>query len=121
MAQLLEQLLSIPEVRGSTPVIGKIYIEHFFVNLAMAKLTFRNFFIGTESVTYYLFYTLHFCFVAFINKTLFCCCAVAYLKLTKHKNVKKNVILLFAIYISNKSNILAGFESGIGCGSCVII
>ena len=33
VAQLVEQLLSIPEVRGSTPVIGKIYIEHLFVYL----------------------------------------------------------------------------------------
>ena len=30
MAQLVERLLSIPEVRGSTPVIGKINIEHLF-------------------------------------------------------------------------------------------
>ena len=28
MAQLVEQLLPIPEVRGSNPVIAKIYIEH---------------------------------------------------------------------------------------------
>ena len=33
MVQLVEQLLLIPEVRGSTPVIGKIYIEHLFVYL----------------------------------------------------------------------------------------
>ena len=33
MAQLVEWLFSIPEVRGSTLVIGKIYIEHLFVNL----------------------------------------------------------------------------------------
>ena len=31
VAQLVEQLLSISEVRGSTPVFGKIYIEHLFV------------------------------------------------------------------------------------------
>ena len=31
MAQLVERLLLIPEVHGSTPVIGKIYIEHLFV------------------------------------------------------------------------------------------
>ena len=31
VAQLVERLLSIPEVRGSTPVMGKINIEHFFV------------------------------------------------------------------------------------------
>ena len=33
MAQLVEWSLSISEVRGSTPVIGKIYIEHLFVYL----------------------------------------------------------------------------------------
>ena len=33
MAQLVERSLSIPEVRSSTPVIGKIYIEHLFVYL----------------------------------------------------------------------------------------
>ena len=33
VAQLVEWSLLIPEVRGSTPVIGKIYIEHLFVNL----------------------------------------------------------------------------------------
>ena len=32
-AQLVEWSLLIPEVRGLTPVIGKIYIEHLFVNL----------------------------------------------------------------------------------------
>ena len=32
MAQLVELSLSIPEVRGSNPVIGKIYIEHLTVN-----------------------------------------------------------------------------------------
>ena len=31
VAQLVERSLSISEVRGSTPVIGKIYIEHLFV------------------------------------------------------------------------------------------
>ena len=30
VAQLVERLLSIPEVLGSTPVIGKINIEHLF-------------------------------------------------------------------------------------------
>ena len=29
VAQLVERLLPIPEVRSSNPVIGKIYIEHF--------------------------------------------------------------------------------------------
>ena len=33
VAQLEEQLLWIPDVRGSTPVIGEIYIEHLFVYL----------------------------------------------------------------------------------------
>ena len=28
VAQLVERLLPIPEVHGSNPVIGKIYIEH---------------------------------------------------------------------------------------------
>ena len=32
VAQLVEQLLPILEVRCSNPVIGKIYIEHFTVN-----------------------------------------------------------------------------------------
>ena len=31
VAQLVERLLTIPEVRGSTPVIGKIFIEHLFI------------------------------------------------------------------------------------------
>ena len=31
MAQLVEQLLPIPEVRGSNPVIAKIFIEHLSV------------------------------------------------------------------------------------------
>ena len=30
VAQLVEWLLAIPEVRGSNPVIGKIYMEHLF-------------------------------------------------------------------------------------------
>ena len=33
VAQLVERLLSIPEVGSLTPVIEKIYIEHLFVNL----------------------------------------------------------------------------------------
>ena len=32
VAQLVERFLPIPEVRGSNPVIGKKYIEHFTVN-----------------------------------------------------------------------------------------
>ena len=35
VAQLVEQSLSIPEVSGSTPVIGKIYIEHLFLNFCI--------------------------------------------------------------------------------------
>ena len=30
VAQLVKQSVPIPEVRGSNPVIGKIYIEHLF-------------------------------------------------------------------------------------------
>ena len=33
VAQLVQRLLLIPEVCGSAPVIGKIYIEHLFVYL----------------------------------------------------------------------------------------
>ena len=33
MAQLVERLLSIPEVHSTTPFICKIYIEHWFVYL----------------------------------------------------------------------------------------
>ena len=33
MAKLIERSLSIPEVRGSTPVSSKICIEHLFVFL----------------------------------------------------------------------------------------
>ena len=33
VAQLVERSLLITEVRGSTPVIGIIYIEHLLVNL----------------------------------------------------------------------------------------
>ena len=36
MAQLVERLLMIPEVRGLTPVIGKIYIERLFVYLFLS-------------------------------------------------------------------------------------
>ena len=32
VAQLVERSLLIPEVHGSNPVIGKIYIKHFTVN-----------------------------------------------------------------------------------------
>ena len=30
VAQLVKRSVPIPEVRGSNPVIGKIYIEHLF-------------------------------------------------------------------------------------------
>ena len=36
MAQLVERSLMIPEVRGLTPVIGKIYIERLFVYLFLS-------------------------------------------------------------------------------------
>ena len=39
VAQLVERLLLIPEVHGSTPVIGKICIEHLFVNLFIINCT----------------------------------------------------------------------------------
>ena len=32
VAQLVERLLPTPEVHGSNPVIGKIYIEHFLLS-----------------------------------------------------------------------------------------
>ena len=39
MAQLVEQLLPIPEARGSNPVIGKIYIEHLFATVNCIEKT----------------------------------------------------------------------------------
>ena len=42
MAQLVQQLLPIPEVRGSTPVISKIYIEHLFTCLQSTVLKRRK-------------------------------------------------------------------------------
>ena len=40
VAQLVERLLPIPEVRGSNPVIGKIYIHHLLtVNCIEKKKT----------------------------------------------------------------------------------
>ena len=38
MAHLVERLLRIPEVCGSNPVIGKIYIEYLFTVNCIAKL-----------------------------------------------------------------------------------
>ena len=38
VAQLVEPLLQIPEVRGSNPAIGNIYIEHLFTCLPSTVL-----------------------------------------------------------------------------------
>ena len=35
MAQLVEQSILTPEVRGSNPVIGKIYIEHCLLSAVL--------------------------------------------------------------------------------------
>ena len=43
VAQLVEQLLPLPEVCGSNPVIGKIYIDQLFtVNCAFIEKTKNN-------------------------------------------------------------------------------
>ena len=42
VAQLVERSLSIPEVRGSNPVIGKIYIEHLFTVNCIEKTKIRK-------------------------------------------------------------------------------
>ena len=45
VAQLVERSLPLPEVRGSNPVIGKIYlyIEHFFtVNCVLKKMKIKK-------------------------------------------------------------------------------
>ena len=42
VAQLVERSLPIPEVRGSNPVIGKIYIEHLFTCLLSTVLKRRK-------------------------------------------------------------------------------
>ena len=42
VAQLVERLLPIPEVQGSNPVIGKIYIEHLFTCLLSSVLNRRK-------------------------------------------------------------------------------
>ena len=42
VAHLVEWLLQIPEVRGSNPVIGKIYIEHLFTCLLSSLLKRRK-------------------------------------------------------------------------------
>ena len=42
VAELVERLLPIPEVRGSNPVIGKIYIEHLFIFNCVEGTKFRK-------------------------------------------------------------------------------
>ena len=42
VAQLVEQLLTIPEVRSSNPVIGKIYIEHWFTVNCIEKTKMKK-------------------------------------------------------------------------------
>ena len=42
VAQLVERSLPIPEVRGSNPVIGNIYIEHLFTCLVSTVLKIRK-------------------------------------------------------------------------------
>ena len=42
VAQLAERLLLIPEVHGSIPVIGKIYIEHLFTVNCIEKTKIKK-------------------------------------------------------------------------------
>ena len=42
VAQLVEQLLPIPEVRGSNTVDGKIYIEHFLLSTFVGKTKIKK-------------------------------------------------------------------------------
>ena len=42
MAQMAEWLLPTPEVRGTNPVIGQIYIEHLFTNNCVEKLKIKK-------------------------------------------------------------------------------
>ena len=42
VAQLVERSLPIPEVRGSNPVIGKIYIEHLFTVNSFEKTKIKK-------------------------------------------------------------------------------
>ena len=42
VAQLVDRSLAIPEVRGSNPVIGKIYIEHLFTVNCIAKTKIKK-------------------------------------------------------------------------------
>ena len=69
VAQLVEQLLPIPEARGSNPVIGKIYIEHLFATVNciektkikkkrsglthfLKNVSFRDFYFDANSIEY---------------------------------------------------------------------
>ena len=42
VAQLVEWVLPIPEVRGSNPAIGKIYIEHLFLVNCIEKIKIKK-------------------------------------------------------------------------------
>ena len=42
VAQLVERLLPIPEVQGSNPVIGKIYIEHLLTVNCIEKTEIKK-------------------------------------------------------------------------------
>ena len=42
VAQLVERSLLIPEVHGSNPVIGKIYIEHLFTVNSIEKTKIKK-------------------------------------------------------------------------------
>ena len=42
VAQLVERSILLPEVQGSNPVIGKIYIEHLFACLLSTVLKRRK-------------------------------------------------------------------------------
>ena len=42
VAQLVERLLLTPEVRGSNPVIGKFYIEHYFLSTVLKRRKYRK-------------------------------------------------------------------------------
>ena len=42
MAHLVERLLRIPEVCGSNPVIGKIYIEYLFTVKCIEKMRIKK-------------------------------------------------------------------------------
>ena len=42
VAQLVERMLSIPEVRGSNPFIGKIYIEQLFTVNCVEKTKIKK-------------------------------------------------------------------------------